>query len=81
MFSFLYYNLVYVDLKQIWWNPERHIEKQLVFLTMYVRLVITDWSYIKKFPELTSPVCSSLKLICLAEGQVSFLILLTVDCD
>ncbi|XP_048618753.1 uncharacterized protein LOC125590004 isoform X1 [Brassica napus] len=41
----------------------------------------TDWSYIEKFPELTSPVCSSLKLICLAEGQVSFLILLTVDCD
>ncbi|KAF3489442.1 hypothetical protein F2Q69_00055760 [Brassica cretica] len=29
----------------------------------------TDWSYIEKFPELTSPVCSSLKLICLAEGQ------------
>lgn len=41
----------------------------------------TDWSYIEKFPELTSPVCSSLKLLCLAEGQVSFLILLTVDCD
>ncbi|KAL0657963.1 hypothetical protein Bca4012_078548 [Brassica carinata] len=29
----------------------------------------TDWSYIEKFPELTSPVCSSLKLICLAEGH------------
>ncbi|XP_033128974.1 uncharacterized protein LOC103875350 [Brassica rapa] len=29
----------------------------------------TDWSYIEKFPELTSPVCSSLKLLCLAEGQ------------
>ncbi|KAF2534311.1 hypothetical protein F2Q70_00031861 [Brassica cretica] len=29
----------------------------------------TDWSYIEKFPELTSPVYSSLKLICLAEGQ------------
>ncbi|CAN6876004.1 unnamed protein product [Brassica oleracea] len=37
----------------------------------------TDWSYIEKFPELTSPVCSSLKLICLAAGQISFLILLT----
>ncbi|KAF3568642.1 hypothetical protein DY000_02013442 [Brassica cretica] len=41
----------------------------------------TDWSYIEKCPELTSPVCSSLKLICLAEGHVSFLILLTVGCD
>ncbi|KAG5394927.1 hypothetical protein IGI04_024890 [Brassica rapa subsp. trilocularis] len=29
----------------------------------------TDWSSIEKFPELTSPVCSSLKLLCLAEGQ------------
>ncbi|KAJ0230615.1 BRO1 domain-containing protein [Hirschfeldia incana] len=28
-----------------------------------------DWSYIEKFPELTSPVCSSLKLLCLAVGQ------------
>ncbi|KAL0889592.1 hypothetical protein Bca101_013575 [Brassica carinata] len=28
-----------------------------------------DWSSIEKFPELTSPVCSSLKLLCLAEGQ------------
>lgn len=53
-----------------------------------------DWSYIEKFPELTSPVCSSLTLICLAEGQVSvlsffiffeqrlcFVILLPLDCD
>ncbi|CAH8360894.1 unnamed protein product [Eruca vesicaria subsp. sativa] len=28
-----------------------------------------DYSSIKKFPELTSPVCSFLKLLCLAEGQ------------
>ncbi|KAF3488227.1 hypothetical protein F2Q69_00052174 [Brassica cretica] len=33
------------------------------------KIGLTDWSYIEKFPELTSPVCSSLKLICLAERQ------------